>query len=594
MPLAHFAASTSLLATLVVGFAFAQEDLGDPTIVGVNEPVDSVVLYQGRAQVTRTAEMAVDPDYYHVEFRGLPETIDTNSLQARVTGGKLLDVQFRSEPTASRVGSAEWLALEQQAKALEAKLRELAAARSGVEFGAKYLDRLLAESTQDFHKQEGRGGFDIEAATKQLEFVAIARGTITGQLQSNEEEVKRVNEELNATRQKMAAMGGGDRTERTAVVSLVVLEKGEVTVALQHLVHNATWRPAYAIRANRVPGSVSVEYDAVITQSTGEPWDKVAVTLSTAQPTTATNPPQVSPVYVDVYVPPPPPPASPAPMRGTAGRRDEGGEPAGEVMYLGVAVDAAAAPAESYDFERDKAVEVRRKALDRASHGAAVDNTGTAVTFTLPRAITVASDGAAEQRTRIDTIDGEPTFVHAAQPVVTEGVFLRGDAKNSSALVFLPGEARIFLDGDFIGPTRMVEVPPSAEFEVYFGLDPMVTAKRTVVSNATGTSGFFNDTTETKINYRIDLQNARQQPVTVEVWDRMPVSRNEQIKVSLKDPSAPLATDAEYTDVKKKQGILKWSVPVGAATAEGPTKSILTWMVEVARGAKVQTTPIPQ
>ncbi len=571
------------------GAALAQDDLGEPSIHRVTEPVDAVVLYQGRAQVTRTADLALAPDYYQVEFAGLPDSLEPDSLQARVTGGRLIDVQFKEVPSASRVGSPEWEALEKEADGIEAKIRGLNSTRAGIEFGSKYLDRLLAESAQGKSDDAGKAAFDIEAATKQLEFVAVARGTIFQQLQQNELDVKAANEALSAVRRKMNAMGGGQFVERLAVVSLVVLEQAEVSVSLEHLVNDASWVPTYAIRANRVPGAITLEYDAVIVQATGEPWDKVAMTLSTAQPSTAANPPVVTPVSVDVYVPPPP-------MRG--------------MVAAEMVLDAAPmAPAEMEDksagreggsfgdpnlAEKSKALAIRKKALGRASSAAAVDSSGTAVTFALPRAVTVPSDGDSSQKTRIATIDCQPTFVHAAQPVVAEGVYLRGDAKNASSYLLLAGEARIFLDGDFIGPTAMVEVPSGAEFEVYFGIDPNVTAKRTVVSNKTETSGLFGGTKETKIRYRVDLQNASANPVTLELWDRMPVSRNDEIKVKLVDASASLATDAEYADLAKKQGILKWVLPLAAAGKDGPAKSALTWGVDVSRGEKVQTTPIPE
>ena len=559
------------------GTAAAQEDLGEPTVHRVTEPVDAVVLYQGRAQVTRTAELGLAPDYYQVEFAGLPESLEPESLQARVTGGRLMDVQFKEVPSASRLGSPEWAALKKEADGIEAKIRELHSARAGIEFGSKYLDRLLAESAQGKSDEAGKAAFDIEAATKQLEFVAVARGTIFQQLQQNELEVKAATESLSAVQRKMAAMGGGQFVDRLAVVSLVVVEQGEVSVSLQHLVNDASWTPTYAIRANRVPGAITLEYDAVIMQSTGESWDKVAMTLSTAEPSTAANPPVVRPVYVDVSVPPPPAAMAPAEMVADRFDRSEGGT-----------LGDAGGRAGGY------ALGVRKKSLERASSAAAVDSTGTAVTFALPRAVTVPSDGNSSQTTRITTIDCEPKFVHAAQPVVAEGVYLRGDAKNASQFLLLAGEARIFLDGDFIGPTAMVEVPSGAEFEVFFGIDPNVTATRTVVSSKTETSGLFGGTKDTKIRYRIDLQNASANAVTLEVWDRMPVSRNDEIKVKLVDASAPLATDAEYTDLAKKQGILKWVLLLAAAAAEGPAKSVLTWGVDVSRGDKVQTTPIPQ
>ena len=60
------------------------------------------------------------------------------------------------------------------------------------------------------------------------------------------------------------------------------------------------------MRAAADRSAVSVEYDALVVQSTGEDWNKVRLSLSTAEPTRASGPPPVEPWFVDVYVPPPP------------------------------------------------------------------------------------------------------------------------------------------------------------------------------------------------------------------------------------------------------------------------------------------------
>lgn len=116
-----------------------------------------------------------------------------------------------------------------------------------------------------------------------------------------ENEIKK---EIEARDKKKGSTGG--------MVSVVVMAKKEVdadfkltystclassqlifSVAVSHttclvisVVHGASWAPSYELHATTVSGkpssSVSLHYRATITQSTGEDWTDVALTLSTA------------------------------------------------------------------------------------------------------------------------------------------------------------------------------------------------------------------------------------------------------------------------------------------------------------------------
>ena len=118
------------------------------------------------------------------------------------------------------------------------------------------------------------------------------------------------------------------------------------------------------------------------------------------------------------------------------------------------------------------------KAIEEFAASAAVNEAGTAVSFELPRPVTLPSDSVRQQRTRIGSFEPETRFTYVAAPILTESVFLRGDMRNSSAFQLLPGKAQVFMGGDFVGETAMPSVAPKDEFRVYFGPDRALRAKR--------------------------------------------------------------------------------------------------------------------
>jgi len=196
---------------------------------------------------------------------------------------------------------------------------------------------------------------------------------------------------------------------------------------------------------------------------------------------------------------------------------------------------------------------------------------GTVVAYPLPRAITITSDAQRSRKQRIATVDAAPTFIHVARPLVESAVYLKATAANASAYQFLAGPATVFLGGDSVGTTNLPDLAPGAEMTFWLGTDRRIEAKRVIVKKQSSEKGVFDKSDETRWEYRVDLTSTNTQPVTVELADRMPVSRNEQIKIELKDLSQPLVTDAKFTADEKPQGILKWRSPRMCRPREFPS-----------------------
>ena len=92
---------------------------------------------------------------------------------------------------------------------------------------------------------------------------------------------------------------------------VMLARPGKLDLNLSYAVAGAQWTPAYDYAAARAADrSVDLGYFGVINQTTGEDWNKVKLTLSTARPSLGGGAPALTPWVVDVAVPPPPMPAA--------------------------------------------------------------------------------------------------------------------------------------------------------------------------------------------------------------------------------------------------------------------------------------------
>ncbi len=568
----QFTAAFAAATVLMTSPGIAADDV---VSIDVPSEVDAVVLYGTGADIRRATTVSLEPGLHELVFTGIPDPAGEglDGVRASVNPPFAVlgvDVTVREAPVVADPGS-----LRAAVREAETTLRRVELERKGVENDLALVESIGVRAANDATDAGGTAELDLDAVTRQLQFVRAERTRLAAELL---DAIRRVEDAAAALERAKRDLGRSGEVARqtVATVRIAAPEAGEAEVALRYLRRDAGWRPSYSIRSTEGADTMPVEYEAIVRQATGEHWSGVAMTLSTATPSSPSGPGEIRPVYVDRIrevqrgvasnaMPTDAPMADAAMAPGFGG----GGGSGADRMELGMAR--------------------RKSAALEAMRDAAVTAGGTAVTFALPREVSVPSDRERTARLRIADIAAPASRVLVARPLVDEKVYLRGDLVNESPFVLLAGETSLFMEGEYIGPTRIAEVPASGEFEVWFGTDPAVTVERTLVAKETERTGLFNGGLQTSLQYRIDLRNDGDTPATVEVWDRRPVSRDGDIEVSVRDLSTPLATDAEYVDTDAKQGLLKWVVTL----APGEDKPI-TWTVRVNRSGDLDMTPIPE
>ena len=572
------------LASAVTFSAMAQNgDLPPAHSVDVSAEIESVTVYPGRAAATRRATLELNAGLHDLRFGNLPEAIQPDTIQARIansdgsdSGAKVLAVDFEQK-AAEQASSQQIADADKKIQALVDQIERSKAQVLVFEAQRKFLDDVSIRTANDAREDAGTSQIDFEKLREQLEFQRTEREKLITLTLSLTSELRELEKRLAVAHNERNAMAGSSDITRTAVVGLAVLQPSPVTIELTYLVANAGWQPAYNIRASADGTQVEIEYDAMIAQQSGEDWNDVALTLSTAQPTIAANPPMVEPWYVDVREPV------------TLGQTS---------TAVRAEVERYRAPAHAMPAPADRAFHDGADAdftskLAELSADAQVSAGGPAVSYQLPRTVTVKTNAQKQQRTRIATIATQADYLHIAVPALTDSVYVRGELTNASSYQLLPGPAAVFAGQDYIGPTQLASVAPQGKFDVHFGIDQSVKTTRTLLSKKSSSTGLFKDGVKTRNDYRIEIDNGAGRQIALELWDRIPISRSDKIKIELRDVSLPVATDDEYVKVQQPQGLLKWKLDV-SSEAQGRQAKVIAFAVEVSRDKDIETTPLPE
>jgi len=155
-----------------------------------------------------------------------------------------------------------------------------------------------------------------------------------------------------------------------------------------------------------------------------------------------------------------------------------------------------------------------------------------------------------------------------ATPVLTSRVYRLAKLTNQSDLVLLPGEATVYVGGDFVGRMKLPLVAAGEPFIAGFGVDPQLQVSRRLVHKARSVQG-GNQVFD--YEFRIGLRNYRGGPVKIELWDRLPRPRGETVAVNLVKTSAELSTDALYQRTARMDNTLRWDMTIPQGTVGDKT-----------------------
>jgi len=285
--------------------------------------IEAVTVYRRGALVRRGAELPAPNEgatgAWEVKLEGLPLCLDDGSVRARVEAlsdsgdgatselPEARDLRVSLDVVAPDGGlpAADDDALELVRK----QERQLGQRLQVIEEQTDQLERLTLEPRPASRKGERPPPSPTAA---RLALVAL-RERRERDLWDERHALKR---ELQQVRRRRTELDDRDRRGSTArqprkdelrKAVLVRLEGGGTAparLAIEYLVPGARWAPAYSVRLGTDTKEVQLAMRALVAQRSGEDWEGVALTLSTAEPQAWTELPKLTSLRIGKQQPP--------------------------------------------------------------------------------------------------------------------------------------------------------------------------------------------------------------------------------------------------------------------------------------------------
>ncbi len=503
--------------------------------------IERVTVYPDRASVQRLArDFRVGPGGSRVVFSDLPPSLIAESVRAWGEGSAgvriaNVDVKrtFLSEAPDARADS-----LRRTAKALDLERAKLLARKESHVWGEEFLKSIKVHEEEKASEAIARGSATPSDLKGVFEFLRTEFGENRSGMLDIDEAIARLDERIAAVRREIDFVRVARRPGVwTATVDLVSDSPATVDVALEYTVCGVSWTPAYDIRVSEDLTRIELVYFGQVSQQSGEEWDDVVVSLSTAEPALGVQVPTLDAWWL-----------APLPDLAYEFKHRAMNAPADAIA------NADGEMASEIGFaERDSRAE--ESAFRLASVEAQTAGSGMTARFDVPGRQRLVGDGTVRRLT-VTTIALEGALSYRSVPRISPYAYLVAKVRNGSESPLLDGPTQVFLGTQFLGAGRIESAAPGQEFDVSLGVDKAVKVERTLARRERRASGRAGGEDRIELLYRTEIENHRKVPVEITLEEQFPVSQDRSIVVTEKRLS-PAAAERS-----KEDGKITWTLTV--------------------------------
>lgn len=452
--------------------------------------IASVIIYRERAFISKIVTANVNKGENVIKLEGLTPDLIEQSVQVEILKGdgvKIVDVRvvetYLEKPETEKINR------------LKAKIDSLSNLISSKQSDIEVIDGQI----EFLKKLSPSQKFVVAEFENLFKFYSKVLGESIAKMKKLIKEVEKLELEKKALEDEINNISSLKNTGKSIEVRTLSESKKVVELRVSYLVFGASWSPGYEIRANSGSNMVEFNFFAFARQSTGEDWVDVPVEISTAPVFISGTLPEISPWNIEVYQPRP-------------------------ILKRQL---------ETPKLERETTLEALKPETEFIVPE--VESDITSVNFKLQK-LSIPSD-AQPHKIFLSSFSQEVPFTYYAVPKLSRYAYLVVRLKNEFDFPILPGEARIFVDGNYVSTSSLKKISPDETFDLSFGIDENIKVERRLKRKFSEYTGVLGRNKKVSYEYEITIENGKPYEVKLEVKDNFPISRDERIKVVREAPS---------------------------------------------------------
>ncbi|MGK0325331.1 MAG: hypothetical protein ACJA2M_001191 [Polaribacter sp.] len=569
-----------LILCLILSKTYSQEISEKKIITEVNE----VTVFIKDAQITRKKSVELKQGATILKFINLSPFIDAKSIQVKANGNiTVLSVNHQQN-------YIDKLDKQQELLDFELKFREI---EDKIKLEKTYLD-ILKEELAFLQENRNIGGKNQELSVTNLKDASNFYSTKLTSLKLKEiERYKRLDvlnkSKIDLDNQIKTITSKRDFPNGEILIKIDSKNNTKADFELSYLVGNSGWFPTYDIRAKNVNEPIEIIYKANIKQDTKIDWNNVKLNLSSANPNISGVAPELKTYFLNYNTLPPTYNLTSNQIKGKVVDEEQLPIPGVNVIVKGTTIGASSdfdgnysitIPNNSSQLEfsfigyesqtlpitssnlnvylkedsqsLDEVVVVgygsrKRKSVSEVLEGkvAGLQIRGassyqipseqvvkqTTVDFEIEIPYSIKSDNKSYS---VDMVNYNlpAEYKYFCVPKIDKDAFLIANISDWEKYNLLEGEANIFFEDTYVGKTLLDIRYATDTLQISLGRDKNISVKREKVKTFT-TKQFIGSKKEESRVWTINVKNNKNQKINMLIFDQVPVSTLEEIKVDI-------------------------------------------------------------
>ena len=532
----------SFAATLLLSVSAS---LANAQNITAQSHIDRATVYPQGADVTRVAKVELPVGENVIAFADLPANVDPQSIRVEGSGAEAFEIGSIDTKLLSDDNLANGKRTE-----LEAQIEKLMDERAGLdravgdyETERKMLLGLIERTHVQNSKPEAQGGVDVASLDTMMSTVAARLAATSKATMEAKIRQRQIDKDVADLQLKIQNFAPESVQHLQALVHVKGNSIETADFKLTYRVPNAAWHAFYDARLSLPKAGedshLTLVRRADIRQATGEDWNDVQLTLSTARPIGNAAAPDLGEQQLDIIV-----------AGGAVGQlapapsilqKKDLGRNSLDKMKSELADGVAEADLPASEPAKEQQAQIQSAGFDAnyvISERASIDKNGTS------------------KKVNIGSNEYQPKLMVESVPRLDASAYLSASFPTSVDAPLLAGPVNLFRDGNYVGQIGIGEFASGEEAKFGFGIDDLVKVKRVEVKRLAAREGLLTSSDTQEMAWNISVTNFHSSKMPIRIIDRKPFSSDS--KISVADLLA--ATPATVTDLDHKRGVLAWDL----------------------------------
>lgn len=523
----HILASLALLCSIVIN---AQT----PKIV--NAKLDKATVYLQGAHLYYTESITLKTGINEFAFENISPYINQASLQATVKTGVVMDMKYElvyEEPPATAPITKKY---DREIEQVLDSIEDLNYAERAADNKLKVL---ATEKNMLLNNRIIKGDplkDSLPLLQQGMEYLRVKLNEIYAEELKQERtksNIAKKRSQLNIRYQNLLLLQNGKTANQDAakpIHRVLVTVYSEAPAATQlsfnYFIQNANWTPAYDLQASSSGKNLRMNYFANVSQNSGIDWKGIPLTLSTSTPNQSNTKPVLSPWYLSYMA-----------------------------QYANPSLSNSSVPLKKETLNFRNEIESADDGIQRLTSYINVTENLLRTEYEIKLSYTINSDNKTH-KVLINDREVPMELQFAAVPKLSPDAFLMARITGWEEMNIIPGSARLYFDGSFVGEMYLNPSTTDDTLKVNLGRDKTFATTRKKIKENTKQKFLDNDRIETR-TIELVVRNTKNQTIDIEVEDQIPVALGtNEIKVTLKD--------GDGATLDEPSGSLKWSLKLKA------------------------------